>query len=273
VLEHTRIEGPSEAHAELLSRVRDAGWIRSLIAVAACGSTNDLAREAAQDGPEPVLVVAETQTAGRGRRGARWSDARGAAVLMSLGWRPEDCGVETGPLFAIAGACAAADVARGLGVPACVKWPNDIWVDERKVGGVLAETVVARSRVALAVVGIGLNVTSSPPPEALGPDAVRPTSLAESGWTTEESPSAISGAVAARYAAFLDPSHRPMASMVVAFAEDRSAIAGRTVQVCVQGETLRGHVLGLSPTGGLLLEAEGVGRVELTDASATVRLV
>jgi BirA family transcriptional regulator, biotin operon repressor / biotin---[acetyl-CoA-carboxylase] ligase len=111
------------------------------------GSTNDRARELAAAGaPHGTLVTAHEQTAGRGRWGRPWVGPPGRALLMSLILRELD------PLLPLRAGLAVADVAGG---GAKVKWPNDVWLDARKVAGLLVE---ARPQSGWAVLGIGVNV-------------------------------------------------------------------------------------------------------------------
>lgn len=117
-----------------------------------CTSTNDLALEATGT----VLIAAEEQTAGRGRRGRRWHSAPGAGITLSLGRRVERPVRELAAVSLVAGvACIRA--LRALGVEkARLKWPNDLVVDGAKLGGILVETRTGR-----AVIGIGINCRRS----------------------------------------------------------------------------------------------------------------
>jgi BirA family biotin operon repressor/biotin-[acetyl-CoA-carboxylase] ligase len=111
------------------------------------GSTNDRARELAEQGAaHGTLVTADEQTSGRGRQGRAWATPRGTAIAASLVLREFD------ELLPLRAGLAVADVA---GPNALVKWPNDVWIDGRKVAGILAES---RSEPRWAVLGIGVNV-------------------------------------------------------------------------------------------------------------------
>src|SRR5687767_15301319 len=100
-----------------------------------CTSTNDLALKA----QSPVLIAAEEQTAGRGRRGRRWHSAPGAGATFSLGCRINRPVRELAALSLVAGV-AAARALRTLGTDARLKWPNDLVVDGAKLGGILVES-------------------------------------------------------------------------------------------------------------------------------------
>ena len=115
-----------------------------------CGSTNDLVFEANR--AKPVLIAAEEQTAGRGRRGRRWHSAPGAGATFSLGCRINRPVRELAALSLVAGV-AAARALRTLGTDARLKWPNDLIVDGAKLGGILVES---RNRNQVAI-GIGIN--------------------------------------------------------------------------------------------------------------------
>jgi BirA family transcriptional regulator, biotin operon repressor / biotin---[acetyl-CoA-carboxylase] ligase len=119
-------------------------------------STNERARELAAAGaPHGTLVTADEQTAGRGRQGRAWTAPPRSAVLMSLVLRELR---EALPLAAAVAVCEA------LPAPAMIKWPNDIWIERRKVAGILVE---GRPQEGWAVLGIGLNVATEEFPEEL----------------------------------------------------------------------------------------------------------
>jgi BirA family transcriptional regulator, biotin operon repressor / biotin---[acetyl-CoA-carboxylase] ligase len=154
-----------------------------------------------------MLVTASEQTAGRGRQGRTWTAAPGRALLCSLIVRDPP---RLLPL------CAGAAVADTAGEEARIKWPNDVWIDGRKVAGILVE---GRPQEAWAVVGIGLNVAlrdSDFPPElrdtagslGLPPDAIEPTLARLLGrlehWLAAE-PDAMLAAVRARDALLGQP--------------------------------------------------------------------
>jgi BirA family biotin operon repressor/biotin-[acetyl-CoA-carboxylase] ligase len=121
------------------------------------GSTNDRARElAARGAPHGTVVLAEEQTAGRGRQGRSWVAPPGRALTLSIVIRASGSSLDLLPLSAAVAVCEACELAAG--VDCLIKWPNDIWITERKVAGILIE---ARPQESWAVLGIGLNVGTS----------------------------------------------------------------------------------------------------------------
>jgi BirA family transcriptional regulator, biotin operon repressor / biotin---[acetyl-CoA-carboxylase] ligase len=128
-------------------------------------STNERAKELAAGGaPGGLVVTANEQTAGRGRRGNEWFATPGSSLLYSALLRPfASDGATLLPLAVPVAVCEAAEAVAP--VRCQVKWPNDVWVDERKVAGVLVE---ARPEEGWAVIGVGLNIAISEdefPPE------------------------------------------------------------------------------------------------------------
>jgi BirA family biotin operon repressor/biotin-[acetyl-CoA-carboxylase] ligase len=131
----------------------------------ATDSTNERAKELAMAGaPGGLVVTADEQAAGHGRRGTTWFAPRGACLLYSALLRPLDA--EGTPLLPLAVPIAVCEAAEQVAPVRCqIKWPNDVWIDERKVAGILVE---ARPDEDWAVIGVGLNVAIPPddfPPE------------------------------------------------------------------------------------------------------------
>ena len=140
----------------LSDRATGAARAVAIEIVAETGSTNAdlLARAPSLAGP--VLLVAGSQTAGRGRAGRPWQSAAGASLTFSLAWKfhralPQLVGLP------LAVGVAIADALQGCGVEAQLKWPNDVLLDGRKLAGILIETAAAPDGV-WAVIGIGINL-------------------------------------------------------------------------------------------------------------------
>lgn len=124
-------------------------------------STNDEVRTLAQAGaPDGLIVLAERQTAGRGRRGTAWFSPTNESLAFSVLLRPTEPKA-LWPRLALAVGLAVTEAVESFGLQAGIKWPNDVWIGQRKVAGILVE-----AGADFAVVGIGLNVNSIEfPPE------------------------------------------------------------------------------------------------------------
>jgi BirA family biotin operon repressor/biotin-[acetyl-CoA-carboxylase] ligase len=127
------------------------------------GSTNaDLLAAARGGAPFGSVLVAEYQTSGRGRLGRRWEAPPGSSLLVSLLLPPELASDHPQRLTQAVALAAAEACERVAGVQPSLKWPNDLLVGERKLAGILAESLVTGGTVAAIVVGLGLNVNWPP---------------------------------------------------------------------------------------------------------------
>jgi BirA family biotin operon repressor/biotin-[acetyl-CoA-carboxylase] ligase len=152
-------------------------------------STNDIALTAALDGaPEGTTILAETQRAGRGRRGHTWFSPPGAGLYLSTVVRTALAGGHLSLITIAAGVAVAEAVKSVTGLPVELKWPNDVVVGRpwRKIAGLLGESVGAGAVVDAVVIGIGINLrTAAYPPEIAG----RATSIeTELGRAVERAP-------------------------------------------------------------------------------------
>lgn len=216
-------------------------------------STNDRAREALREpGGEGRAIVADLQTAGRGRRGRAWHSPAGVNLMMSVGFHPRIAAHDAWQL-----AAAAALAVRRACHPwaeLTLKWPNDLLAsDGRKVAGLLLETAIDGDRVGEAVIGIGINVNwpRTEMPEEIAPNA---SSLME-----------VSGVPIDRRALLrrlLDALDVELAAIEAGLSpvqryRDASALDGRWVEVMVGDERRRGRVAGIGDDGALLLDTPG----------------
>jgi BirA family transcriptional regulator, biotin operon repressor / biotin---[acetyl-CoA-carboxylase] ligase len=215
-----------------------------------CTSTNDLAFRASP----PVLIAAEVQTAGRGRRGRRWHSVPGAGVTFSLGRRIERPLRELAGLSLVAGV-ALARTLRSLGVDTiALKWPNDLLVKGAKLGGILVETRAS----GYAVIGVGINCRRSPELAAKVKHEVaflEQFSSASRNTVIQKSAAALLEALATFESSGLDGTRAQWEAM--------DAHVGQRLRVrLANGRTLSGIASGLAPDGALqLLTARGMRAV------------
>jgi BirA family biotin operon repressor/biotin-[acetyl-CoA-carboxylase] ligase len=149
--------GPYDGETLRRALVVEAG-ARELVLRGATRSTNDDAWEAAAGGaPSWTVVVADEQSAGRGRHGRAWHSPAGLGLYASLLVRPWH-EHRTAGRYTIAAAVAAAEACRANGVAAEIEWPNDVYVGPRKLAGVLGESRSAGPLADAFVVGLGCNV-------------------------------------------------------------------------------------------------------------------
>ncbi|HXF58103.1 MAG TPA: biotin--[acetyl-CoA-carboxylase] ligase [Actinomycetota bacterium] len=231
------------------------------------GSTNaDLLRLAAQGAPEWTVVVAGHQEAGRGRLGRSWFSTEGASLLVSVLLRPS-LAPEDAPLLTLLGGLAAAEACRAAcGVDARCKWPNDLVVRERKLGGVLVEAGVRGGSVQHVVVGLGVNVAQRPDdfPRDLRPLA---TSVAMEGGRAD--PVSLLRAFLAELGARYRADGANLRAEVLPAYRAVCATVDREVRaLTTSGGTVEGRAVGVGDQGELLVAtAAGVAAVRFGEVA------
>jgi len=206
-------------------------------------------------------VVADLQTAGRGRRGRTWISPAGVNLLFSVAWRPAIAPRVAGLLggsaaLAVRDACAALVPDAGL----AVRWPNDLVDAEgRKVAGLLVETALEGGELTEAVVGIGINVNWLPAemPREIGGSATSLRVLLGSPIDRVALLGSVLSALDAEMGA-LERGESPLPRVRAV-----SWLDGRQVEVDTGAATIAGRVAGIADDGSLLLDAE-VGRLALS---------
>lgn len=233
-------------------------------------STSDQARLYAQAGaPEGTVIIAEEQTAGRGRRGREWRSIPGQALTLSVLLRPlmPPSLCQHLSLLAALGCCRAIQGLTGL--EARPKWPNDVIVNQRKVGGVLVEMLAEAERIEAAIVGIGINVKGTA--ADLGDD------LAGTASTLEEQAGApvsrlelacgVLGELDELYCAYCEQGPEPLLEMWRA----SDLCLGQWVRVTTEDRTIEGRAEGITPEGCLLVVDSRGESLSLLAGDVTIR--
>lgn len=154
----------AEIHAALTSK-----WLGQHIKfLDEIDSTNNEVRRMAEQGaPEGSLVVAEIQTAGKGRRGRSWSSPKGSGIWHSFLLRPDFAPEHASMLTLLAAMAVRKSVWEVTGLEALIKWPNDIVVNGKKICGILTEMSTEEDSIRYVVVGIGINANTPDFPEEI----------------------------------------------------------------------------------------------------------
>ena len=221
-------------------------------------STNDVAALLADAGaPEGTAIVADAQSAGRGRLGRQWESPPGAGLYVSVVLRP--AGYTLRLITIVAGVAVAEGIQAATGLSVALKWPNDVYVGERKLAGILAEAGTATGDAAHVVLGIGINVM----PASLSHQvASRATSLeSELGRPVDRGLLLVEclAALARRYD---DLQNGITADALSAWRQRAAATMGRLAEWEASGGTRRGVAESIDDAGALLVRtAAGVERV------------
>ena len=217
-------------------------------------STNtEAARLAAEGAAEGLSIVADEQTAGRGRLRRIWSSPKGAGLYFSLLLRPA-MPLNLWPLITFMAALATGDALMdAAGLQTEIKWPNDLLAGERKICGILSETVDTPAGRAV-VVGIGINLTRLAYPPDLAKAA---TSVEEQTTQSADRQLLLSSLQSAISNWYEQLQANDGATIVLQEWIDRSSYAnGRTVDVVNGNETFRGITRGVELDGALRVETQ-----------------
>ncbi len=153
---------PESLQSELSGRLHDTALGTDLLVLGETGSTNDEALNLAREGaPHGTVVIALSQTSGRGRLGRTWSNEKGHSLCLSLLLRPGMPMREAGRLTFHAGLACHRALSSLTGLPLQIKWPNDLLWENRKICGILTESLSKDGSADAVVVGFGCNLNQS----------------------------------------------------------------------------------------------------------------
>jgi BirA family transcriptional regulator, biotin operon repressor / biotin---[acetyl-CoA-carboxylase] ligase len=236
-----------------LLSTRDLG--RTLHSFEVLPSTNAQAFELAQEGAlHGEVVVAESQTAGKGRRGRAWVSPPGKNLAMSVILRP-DIAPTRAPELTLVAAVALAETLNDAGATARIKWPNDVQIDGRKVAGILTELSADTERVHFIVLGIGVNLNTD---ASDFPEEIRDLATSVKLARGQTVPRALfTAAFLTKLEVWLDRWQEKGFEPVREAWKSSSSTLGQDVLVRSDSKELRGIAEDIDDSGALLLRFEG----------------
>jgi BirA family biotin operon repressor/biotin-[acetyl-CoA-carboxylase] ligase len=214
------------------------------------------------------ICLSELQHAGRGRRGRRWIAPFGAGIALSVAWTFID-GARTLPALSLAvGVAVWRALARAGARGVTLKWPNDIWFQDRKIGGVLIELRAEASGPAHVVIGIGINVAlPAAARREIEAGGVRVAAVADACGAAP-SRNLVAGAILDELLSMLGQFEREGFAAFRDAWTALDALSGRPAQVLLAETAISGTACGVDPEGALLLDTgEGVQRFVSGEAS------
>lgn len=246
---------------ELRQRRKDCLIGREILFLPEVDSTNRRAREQCLRGAkEGAVVLAESQSAGKGRLGRQWQSPAGANLYASIILRPSISAAIAPQIPLLAGVAGANALARATGLDARLKWPNDIFVHGKKVAGILSEMEAEGLRTRFIILGVGVNVNW--PKEDIPPD-LRETATSLRAEAGREFPRAEVAAeffeeLEREYGLFLKEG---FSSRLREEWNRLSWVNQKWATITVMEKKFEGQVLGLDTDGALLLR-DGEGRTQ-----------
>lgn len=245
---------------QLLSRsLRGTPFAKRILHFFETESTNDVAMRLGEAGePHGAVVIAEEQSAGRGRAGHRWISEKSAGIYVTILLRPSISPVQSPALTLVAGLAARDAIAEETGLSPDIRWPNDVMLNGKKVCGILTEMQAEMDRIHFAVVGIGINVNQPKMPQDISAIA---TSLRMETLRVHSRLDLLARLLRCLdhyYNQFVKEGATPI---VQKFADVSSYSKGKKVRIMNGAESFVGTTAGLEPSGILRVQRDD-GRIE-----------
>jgi len=233
-------------------------------------STNDYAKKIANDHKDGTVVIAEKQTAGKGRRGRLWDSSYGEGIWMSLLLKPDMVPTDAILITQIAAVAVAEGIKNAVGHDTKIKWPNDIVINKKKVCGILAEISGEIDYLNYIVVGIGINVNQTT--ESFH-DEVRDKATSLKIVTSEKvDRQKVLVSVLKSFNYYYDEFvKKHLLGEMLQKCEDYSATIGNRVKVISNIETIEGEAIGLTESGALIIKLDNGEEKEIIAGEVSVR--
>lgn len=244
-------------------------FARNIVFHRSLNSTNSLAKELASTGaPEGTLVLTEEQTAGRGRMDRQWLSLGYTNLLLSLLLRPS-MQVEQVFLLNMILALATIDGVKEVsGLHLLIKWPNDLYVGPRKVGGILTEFSVRGKRIEYVILGLGLNVNWSPEEHD---DVLYPATsiFAETGMKASRNELLVE--ILRSFENYYSKTLNRRIEDLYKRWNERSFLIGKDIEVESAKETVRGRALRIDRTGALVVKEKNGRERRILSGDVSIR--
>jgi BirA family biotin operon repressor/biotin-[acetyl-CoA-carboxylase] ligase len=218
-------------------------------------STNEVAfRLALKGADEGVVVLAESQTKGKGRMGRPWESPAGLNIYLSLILRPRIVPSKT-PLITLMAAVACAEaIDEVTGLHPAIKWPNDLLLERKKLGGILTEADMELDRINFVVVGIGINVNMT---RALFPPSIKDTATSlQEALGREISRIALIQSILRHLEQWYKRLGQGRGEEITRRWKELSLVEGQQIEVTSLGEVVRGTALDIDEDGALLVQTD-----------------
>lgn len=267
------MNGPLSAE-RLVSHLRTMTIGRRLICLDSVDSTNSEIKRCGQGDREGTVVFSEEQTAGKGRQGQVWLSPKGKGLWMSVLLKPH-LPIEKIPQLNLVAAAAIAlsldNIDSCLDKKVLVKWPNDLFLNGKKICGILTETHLRENAARLLILGIGLNVNLEEadfPPELKG---IATSLMLETGH--EYNREIVAAAILNQFEElYLQYTEKGSLERTLDICRERSAVIGKDVILSHQGRQKQAHVLDIGPGGELIVRLDDGRELAIVSGEISLKL-
>lgn len=229
-------------------------------------STNDWAMaRAVKGGDNGEVVIANRQSAGRGRLGRRWYSPEGGGLYFSVILKPQISPPYLSRLTLVAGAALSDSLSKLCGKQIILKWPNDLYADHRKLGGILCEAHIRGDKLHSVVIGIGINISAKLPDE-IQSFAITLEELTNQKWAPEIVAASVLNSLEDWYTQF----NTGKWPQIVRWCDQQNILKGKRAQINFGGETMEGLVEGLDENGYLIVTLDSGEKRIFSEGDTTI---
>lgn len=257
--------------AEIQSRLNTKVLGQKIIHFDSIDSTNNIAKDyALNEWEEGLLITAEEQTSGRGRRGRPWASPKGTGIWMSLLLRPNILPSEAPKFTLLAAVAVAKSIYQETGLLAQIKWPNDIILDKKKVCGILTEMNAELDNINYIIIGIGLNTNQKKEdfPTDIRQQAISLAEVKGERVSRQNLVRRILENLEMYYLNFIQ--EKDFTSILQEWRE-LSCTIGRQVKATFNGEEVIGTAVDITDEGALLVQKEDGDIIKISYGDVSIR--
>lgn len=244
---------------EVWSSIKAYGLVQEVVTIKSVDSTNEEAKRMANTGNgHNILILAEEQLAGKGRRGRTWVSEKGAGIYMSFLLHPSFQPIHASKLTLLAGLAVYRGILSVTGLKVAIKWPNDLVYNGKKIGGILTEMSTEMNEIRYVIVGIGINVNGKKMAVDIQSMATSLGLILEKKVNKKLLLSQIVEVFSQLYNAF--SLSNSLAFMIEAY-NQQCITVGKEIQIISKNESEIGHCIEVGLDGGLKVVIDGEERI------------
>lgn len=249
--------------------LEDIGIVSKVVFFEETDSTNVRASKLGRDGaPHGTLVIAQQQSAGRGRRGRSWDSPAENSICMTLLLRPELEPVKAPMLTLVMAAAVAAGLKEVTGADVAIKWPNDIVLNGKKICGILTEMSAEVGHINYVVIGVGINVNQETFPSEIAETATSLKNEMKKAFSRTEIIASVMEKFEKYYKIFLE---KEDLSGIQEFYNSILINRGREVRILEPGNEYNALAVGINETGELVVDTKEGERKHIFAGEVSVR--
>jgi BirA family biotin operon repressor/biotin-[acetyl-CoA-carboxylase] ligase len=241
---------------------------RRIVYLESVGSTNDeIKREAAAGAEEGLVIIAEEQYSGRGRKGRSWATSKGESIAASILLRPELSPEHAFSITPVLALSIVQGLEKEAGIKAGIKWPNDIVLDNKKLCGILTEMNAEMDRINFIVVGMGMNINQPSFPSDISDIATSLRVHSGEAFSRKKIIAGILNCFEENYETYKKDRLKPMIPLL----KEYSVVIGKHIRLVSPDSVREGTAVDMDEQGGLIVRLDNGETIMVISGDVSVR--